>query len=88
MPPIQRVESDQRTRPLPVSKAEMSTSPDKHHYDPDTCKVNLYKEDVKCRGFCTWLLQSHLVAVNDKPMKFHYSLTLAVLNKKLNLLNV
>ncbi len=37
MPPIQRVEPDQRTRPLPVSKAEISTLPDEHHYDTDAC---------------------------------------------------
>lgn len=42
MPPIQRVESDQRTRPLPVSKAEISALPDEHHYDPDACKINLH----------------------------------------------
>lgn len=42
MPPIQRVESDQRTRPLPVSKAEISALPNDHRYNPDAWKTNLF----------------------------------------------
>lgn len=60
MPPIQRVESDQRTRPLPVSKAEISALPDDHHYDPGACKINLCQEDIKRRHFSTCECCNHI----------------------------
>lgn len=46
MPPIQRVESDQRTRPLPVSKAEISALPNDHHIIPMLEKVNLFVKRI------------------------------------------